>query len=112
MKKAYLVQALLAEAVARSGAADGGFKAALTNEAAGKKFSANFPLFGPLFKRGLLKPDAVVDSKECGNLIIEMEIGYVAGARIDKPIPDVSSLKGFIKEIRPVVEFPDFRFLN
>jgi len=108
--KAYTLQRLLTEELVGSGMPIRGYKAGLTTEQSQKRFGAKSPVLGPLFKQGELAPRCVVDSKDYHRLIIEMEIGYIAAARIDKPVPDVGSLRKLIKEVCPAVELPDIRF--
>ncbi len=111
-EKAYTLQRLLTNELVESGLTIRGYKAGLTTEASQKRFGAKSPVLGPLFKKGELGPDSVVDLKEYHRLIIEMEIGYIAGAKIDKRVPDVDSLKKLIKEVCPAVELPDIRFVD
>ena len=108
--KAYALQRMLTEELVQGGMPIRGWKAGLTTEQSQKRFGAKSPVLGPLFKPGELGPDCVVDSSVYHRLIIEMEIGYIAGEKIDKPVPDVGSMKKLIKDVCPAVELPDIRF--
>lgn len=108
--QAYKLQNQLAKAILAKGDKVGGFKAGLTSEATQKRFGVDRALLGPLFKSGELSDGAVVNPKDYVRLFIETEVGYVAGAKIDKPVKDVEALKKSIKEVFPAVELPDMRF--
>jgi len=112
MDKAYGLQKKLAAALVAKGDKISGFKAGLTSEAGQKKFGVDGALLGPLFAPGELAPGAEVDSKQFVRLFIETEVGYVAGEKITKPVPDVAALKKMIKEVFPAVELPDLRFAD
>jgi 2-keto-4-pentenoate hydratase len=87
-----------------------GFKGALTSEPAKKKFGVDQALLAPLLKSGELADGASVEKKDFVMPMIENEVGYVAGMRIDKPVKDVAALKPLISEVFPAIEFPDFRY--
>jgi 2-keto-4-pentenoate hydratase len=112
VEKAYALQKDLVKAILAGGDSIGGFKAGLTSEAGQKKFGVEGALLAPIFKKGELRPDAVVDRKDFVRLFIETEIGYVAGQRITEPLKDVASLKEKISHVLPAVELPDLRFAD
>jgi 2-keto-4-pentenoate hydratase len=109
-EKAYALQKQLSDKLVSMSQAIGGFKAGLTSEAGQQKFGVKSALLGPLFKPGELGPDAVVNAKDFVKLFVETEIGYIPGAKIDKPVADVDALKKLIKEVCPAIELPDLRF--
>ena len=112
MKKAYELQHALSKVLIDKGDSISGFKAGLTSPAAQKKFKADGPIMGPLFKSGDVALGADVNRKNFVRLFLESEIGYSTGEKIDKPVKDIASLKKKIKEVYPAIELPDIRFAD
>ncbi len=103
MDGAYHIQRAVAKALQEKGYSIAGFKASLTCWERQAKFHADGPLFAPLFKRGRLEPGAVVNHNDFVNLTIKIELGFVAGHRIDRPVKDVAALRKKMKAVFPAI---------
>jgi len=103
IQNAYIAHKLLTETLA-------GFKAGLTSTGIQQQFNVNTPVAGALFASGKLSNQAIVDSKQFHQLMIETEIGLILGETITKPLPDVAALRATIHTAVPVIELPDVGF--
>ena len=112
MEKAYDLQKKVAAAMVKKGHAISGYKAGLTSKPAQKKFGVNSALLGPLFKTGEQPAGTPVDRNALVKPFIETEIGYFLGAKVNKPVKDVATLKKLVKEVCPAIELPDLRYGN
>lgn len=111
-EKAYALQKKLADTMLSKGEKIGGFKAGLTSSASQQKFGVSSAVLGPMFKKGELGPDAVVETKDFVKLFIETEIGYIMAEKVTQPVKDVESLKKMVRSVFPAVELPDIRFVE
>jgi len=63
-----------------------------------------------LWQRGIRHGDAVVDTKDFRNLLVEAEIGFRLCATLTERLPDVAALKAATCEVFPAIELPDAAF--
>lgn len=89
-----------------------GFKAGLTSKAAQQRFAVDTPLSGVLFASGKLSNHGVLYRLAFEQPMLEIEIGFVAGQSISKPLGNDSQLRTRIRGFVPVVEVPDVGFTN
>lgn len=87
-----------------------GFKAGLTSKGTQEKFGVDSPVSGVLFSSGKHSSPYPIESSKFQKLMIEAEIGYIVGKPITSMIKDIPELKKHIKEILPVIEFPELGF--
>jgi len=87
-----------------------GFKAGLTSKGTQEKFGVDSPVSGVLFSSGEHSSPYPIESSKFQKLMIETEIGYIVGKPITSKIKDIPELKKHIKEILPVIEFPELGF--
>lgn len=88
----------------------GGFKAALTGEAAQQAFSMTEPITGVLYSSGLRRGNTTVSMTEFTSLLLETEIGFRIGERITSPLTTITELREHVQATFPMVEFADPRF--
>lgn len=100
----YVAQRLSTEKVA-------GYKGGLTAEALIRKFKGTEPVTGVLFQSGMLTGSPSIDMDRKG-IMLEEEVGYRFSKKIDKPLKDVATLKGYIGAIFPAIEVPIVYFAN
>lgn len=109
---AYRVQRILVDRRIAAGDAIAGYKNGLTGTLARMWFGIDEPVFGVLLESGLRRSGDAIDTPAGRRMLLETEIGFVAGARIDSPVPDVAALKPLIRGVAPVVEIPAGGFVE
>lgn len=87
-----------------------GFKLGLTSEAAQGRFGVRAPAAGVLLASGHRTGSPVIDRAKFNRLMIETEIGFVVGQRVERPLSDPTALKPMISAVMPVIELPDLGF--
>lgn len=103
---AYRVQQLIVDRRLANGGAVVGYKAGLTGKLARWWFDIDAPVFGVMLDSMVVKNGAVLALRKNRRMLLETEIAFVAGARIDKPAPDIATLKTLIRGVVPVIEAP------
>lgn len=103
---AYRVQQVVVDDMLAGGDTVAGYKAGLTGKMARWWFDIDDPVFGVIPASGLRKSGDVIPEPEGRHMLLETEIAFVAGARIDKPVADVAALKVLIRGVAPVIEAP------
>lgn len=103
---AYRVQQFVVGHMLGGGDAVAGYKAGLTGKLARWWFDIDAPVFGVVPASGLRKSGDAIAAPKGRHMLLETEIAFVAGARIDKPVADVAALKPLIRGVVPVIEAP------
>ena len=103
---AYRVQELLVDAKLADGGAIAGYKAGLTGRLARMWFGIDDPVFGVIASTGLRKSGDTIAIPTGRRMLLETEIAFIAGARIDAPVADVAALKPLIRGVAPAIEIP------
>lgn len=103
---AYRVQQLVVDHILEGGDRVAGYKAGLTGRLARWWFDIDDPVFGVIPASGLRKSGDAIATRKGRQMLLETEIAFVAGARIDKPVADVVALKVLIRGVAPVIEAP------
>jgi 2-keto-4-pentenoate hydratase len=103
---AYRVQQVVVDDMLANGDSVAGYKAGLTGKLARWWFDIDAPVFGVVPASGLRKSGDSIAPPKGRRMLLETEIAFVAGARIDKPVADVAALKPLIRGIAPVIEAP------
>lgn len=88
-----------------------GFKAGLCTTAAQNKLDYSEPLSGILYSSGNYSGD-IIPLYPSGHMIIETEIGLVAGSDILTSVKDIEEMKSLISHVMPAIEFPDKNFID
>ncbi len=109
---AYRVQRMLVDKRIAAGDGIAGFKNGLTGSLAKMWFGIDEPVFGAIPQSGLRQNGATIDTPPGRRMLVETEIGLIAGARIDAPVADVATLKSLIRGVVPVIEMPAGGFLE
>ena len=103
---AYRVQQSVVDRTLAAGGSVAGYKAGLTGKLARWWFGIEDPVFGVIPVSGLRGSGDAIAEPPGRHMLLETEIAFVAGARIDKPIGDVAALKPLIRGVAPVIEAP------
>lgn len=106
LDSAYRVQQLVVDGKLADGGSIAGYKAGLTGKLARWWFDIDNPVFGVIPASGLRKSGASIALPKGRHMLLETEIAFVAGARIDAPVADVATLKPLIRGVLPVIEAP------
>lgn len=103
---AYRVQQAVVDHMLEAGDGVAGYKAGLTGKLARWWFDIDDPVFGVIPASALRKSGDTIRQPKGRHMLLETEIAFVAGARIDKPVADVAALKPLIRGVAPVIEAP------
>jgi 2-keto-4-pentenoate hydratase len=106
LKGAYGVQQIVVDNLLDGGDAVAGYKAGLTGKLARWWFDIDAPVFGVIMRSGLRHSGDTIAVPKGRHMLLETEIAFVAGTRIDKPVEDVAALKPLIRAVAPVIEAP------
>ena len=87
-----------------------GFKAGLTNVNIQKQLKINNPVSGVLFGSGNRKTETSIKLDLDEKLMLEVEIGFIIGEQINKPISQIEILKKRIKAVVPAIEITNLTF--
>jgi len=90
----------------------GGFKGGLPTRAAQIAAGANEPMMGVLFESGRRSTAVAIRLHSGVTTMAEVELGFINHLRIDKPAPDVETLKSYFRTATPVVELPKVVFAD
>lgn len=109
---AYKLQTLFVKKLGASYGKRIGYKAGLTSKGARKKFKVRSSVTGVLLQKMLLKPGALVNRKGHTRLFIEVELGYVIGKAITKPVKYIKNLRKYVAGVMAAIELPDINIGN
>ncbi|MEM6631891.1 MAG: fumarylacetoacetate hydrolase family protein [Bacteroidota bacterium] len=84
----------------------GGVKAGVVTPGSQKTFGIDTPLSGILRSKGNIdaRPKATIRLKDYPELVLETEIGFLIGKRIEEPPKSIEELKEYVQAIVPVIE--------
>lgn len=88
-----------------------GYKMGLTSEKTQQTFHVDQPLVATLFRSGLSISRSAYQLNNFHDLRLETELGFILRKPITNPIT-VDELPNYIKSMVPVVELPNFHFIN
>ncbi len=103
---AYRVQQGVVDQMLAGGDRVAGYKAGLTGRLARWWFDIDDPVFGVIPASGLRAGGATIIMPGGRHMLLETEIAFVAGTRIERPLADVAALKPLIRGVAPVIEAP------
>ena len=106
LDSAYRVQKLLVDGRLAAGGSVAGYKAGLTGRLARWWFGIEDPVFGVIPAAGLRVSGDTIAAPAGRKMLLETEIAFVAGARIEAPVADVAALKPLIRGVAPAIEAP------
>lgn len=103
---AYRVQQIIVDRRLANGDTVAGFKAGLTGRLARWWFDIEAPVFGVILGSALHRNGDTLAIPRNRHMLLETEIAFVAGSRIDRPLADIAELKPLIRAVVPVIEAP------
>ncbi len=107
---AYCVQQVLAERLTAERGAVAGYKVAYASRAAQEQFGMDEPARGPLYAIQRLPSGSVVSQSDFNELMLEVEIAFTIGKRIDRSIDNVEGLKPFVGSVHVAFDAGDFPY--
>lgn len=110
MEAAYYIQTALARQVAKTVGPVCGYKVAYASKAAQKQFGMAEPARGPFYMSQRLPNGSALSSALFNEIMLETEVAFTIGKRIDKPIRDVAELKSYVKWVHPAFDAGDFPY--
>ena len=110
METAYYIQTELARQVVKTAGPVSGYKVAYASKAAQKQFGMAEPARGPFYMSQRLPNGSTLSCGLFNEIMLETEVAFTIGKRIDKPIADVAELKSYVKWVHPAFDAGDFPY--
>jgi len=110
MEEAYKIQDMIAKKVTKMLGPVIGYKVAYASKAAQKQFGMDEPARGPFFLLQRVPNGSKLSHKAFNEIMLETEVGFTLGKRIDEPIKDVASLKPYVKWVHPAFDAGNFPY--
>ena len=110
METAYYIQTVLAREVTKTAGPVTGYKVAYASKAAQKQFGMKEPARGPFYMSQRLPNSSTLTSETFKEIMLETEVAFTIGKRIDKPIRNVAMLKTYVKWVHPAFDAGNFPY--
>jgi 2-oxo-hept-3-ene-1,7-dioate hydratase len=110
--RAYEVQAVLDAALEETLGPRAGYKVAYASKAAQEQFGVSEPARGSLFALQRVPTGSELPADAFMELLIETEIAFTLGKRIEQPIRDVTELKEHVQYVHAAFDIGDYRFVS
>jgi 2-keto-4-pentenoate hydratase len=109
--EAYQIQHAIANELSKSLGAIVGYKVAYASKAAQQQFGVSEPACGPFFKDQRVPSGSVLPATGFIELLMETEIAFTVGKKIDSKIKNIQELKTHIKWVHAAFDLGENRFL-
>ena len=110
MEMAYYIQMILAQEVAKTEGPVTGYKVAYASKAAQKQFGMEEPARGPFYMSQRLPNGSTLSRSLFNEIMLETEVAFTIGKRIDKPIKDVEELREYVRWVHPAFDAGNFPY--
>ena len=110
MERAYRIQTRLAGQCAVTMGPVCGYKVAYASKAAQKQFGMGEPARGPLYLSQRVPSGSTLPADVWNEIMLETEIAFTIGKRIDKPIASVAEIKPYVKSLHPAFDAGNFPY--
>ncbi|MHC4517881.1 MAG: 2-keto-4-pentenoate hydratase [Planctomycetota bacterium] len=110
MDRGYRIQQVLAKEVTSVLGPVAGYKVAYASKAAQKQFSMTEPARGPFYMLQRVPAGSVLPASAFNEIMLETEVAFSIGKRIDKPIPNVAALREYVKYVYAAFDASDFPY--
>ena len=110
MEAAYYIQNSLAHQVAKTAGPVTGYKVAYASRAAQKQFSMEEPARGPFYMNQRLPNGSTVPPETFNEIMLETEVAFTIGKKIDKHLKDVAALQSYVKWVHPAFDAGNFPY--
>ncbi|UCC22870.1 MAG: fumarylacetoacetate hydrolase family protein, partial [Planctomycetota bacterium] len=110
--EAYGIQLALAKEVSKELGPVVGYKVAYASKAAQEQFGVDEPASGPFFLAQRVSSRSSLPASAFMEIVLETEIAFTIGKRIDKPVKDVEEIKDYVKWVHTAFDIGDYRFVK
>jgi 2-keto-4-pentenoate hydratase len=110
--EAYRIQGALAKEVSKDLGPVVGYKVAYASKAAQEQFGVDEPASGPFFLLQRVPSRSRLEAGAFMEIVLETEIAFTIGKRIDKPVKDVGEIKDYVKWVHTAFDIGDYRFVK
>ncbi len=110
--EAYRIQAALAKEVSKELGPVVGYKVAYASKAAQEQFGVDEPASGPFFLLQRVASSSKLEAGAFMEIVLETEVAFTIGKRIDKPVKDVGEIKDYVKWVHTAFDIGDYRFVK
>ncbi len=112
VEQAYEIQAALAKGLSKKLGSVAGYKVAYASKAAQKQFGVDEPASGPLFRLQRVPNGSKLPASAIMEIVMETEIAFTIGKRIDRAIENVQELKSHVKWVHTAFDIGDYRLVS
>jgi 2-keto-4-pentenoate hydratase len=110
MDQAYSTQKVIAGKMSEMNGVVCGYKVAYASKAAQAQFGIDEPARGPLYLIQRTANGSVLSQEMFNEIMLETEIGFIIGKRIDQPVENIESLKKYVKSIHAAFDAGNFPY--
>ena len=110
MDRGYRIQQALAKEVTSVLGPVAGYKVAYASKAAQKQFGMTEPARGPFYMLQRVPTGSMLPVSAFNEIMLETEVAFSIGKRIDKPLPNVAALKEHVKYVYAAFDASDFPY--
>ena len=110
METAYYIQMVLAREVAKTAGPVTGYKVAYASKAAQKQFGMEEPARGPFYMSQRLPNGSALSRGLFNEIMLETEVAFAIGKRIDKQVKDVAELRSYVQWVHPAFDVGNFPY--
>jgi 2-keto-4-pentenoate hydratase len=110
MDQAYSTQKVIAGKMSEMNGVVCGYKVAYASKAAQAQFGMDEPARGPLYLIQRTANGSVLSPEMFNEIMLETEIGFTIGKRIDQPVENIESLKKYVKSIHAAFDAGNFPY--
>lgn len=110
LDEAYAVQAELDTELAKRYGARVGYKVAYASKAAQEQFGVGEPARGTFFAVQRVPSGSVLKAGHFAEILLETEVAFTLGRKIDRPLKDVAALKPFVASVHAAFDAGNFPY--
>ena len=110
--EAYKIQGALAKEVSKELGPVVGYKVAYASKAAQEQFGVDEPASGPFFLLQRVASRSSLPASTFMEIVLETEVAFTIGERIDRPVRDAGEMKGYVKWVHTAFDIGDYRFVK
>lgn len=110
MDQAYATQKNVARKMSDTNGNVCGYKVAYASKAAQEQFGMDEPARGPLYLIQRTANGSVLSQDIFNEIMLETEIGFTIGKRIDQPVQNIASLKKYVKSLHAAFDAGNFPY--
>jgi 2-keto-4-pentenoate hydratase len=110
METAYYIQTALSREVTKTAGPVTGYKVAYASKAAQKQFGMEEPARGPFYMSQRLPNGSTLSRSLFNEIMLETEVAFTIGKRIDTAIKDVADLRPYVQWVHPAFDAGNFPY--